>query len=91
MCTDCGQTCKSGESLKFHTEANHQKINYMCSKNIGGCGLVFESESLLRKHFQTHYRRTDFTNANILGCTRCDKTFNGKDGLAMHVTSVHKN
>ena len=44
----------------------------------------------IRKHFQTH-PQTDFRSANIFGCTRCDKTFKGKGGLAMHITSAHKN
>lgn len=88
-CEDCGKAFKTSESLRMHKVSNHQEINFVCSIDSKGCGLVFETESLLRTHFKTH-PFTDFRNANLFGCTKCDKTFKARDGLGLHTAAIHK-
>ena len=75
--------------MRSHKLYNHEEINFVCNKDSKGCGLAFETESLLRAHFKTH-PSSDFRNGILFGCTKCDKTFKSMNGLGLHIGSIHK-
>ena len=79
-CSDCSETFNKRKLLVTHIFRNHRSITFDCEK----CDFKTKHESALYRHTNSIHGKVE-----PIPCGECNKQFNRKDNLAVHVRKVH--
>ncbi|GFR81317.1 zinc finger protein 845 [Elysia marginata] len=76
LCTACGKTFSSSQTLRYHTLAYHSAVNpYQCKI----CHKFYSSNGALRHHMKVH------TGEKRFECKTCGKKFGDSNCLESHI------